>query len=69
MRDEAEVDKAAGTQKDRGVSQRTLKASEDVQEELEATQQELQRAYDTIENLTASVSFLRRRAASGSARA
>ena len=61
MRSEEEVAAAAGSMTDRGVSQRTMKSHEDTTAELEATREELERAYDTIEGLTKSLAFLRQR--------
>ena len=59
MRDEAEVSAAAGSMVDRGVSQRSAQEKEDVKAELEATRVELDRALDTIENMTRTLAFLR----------
>ena len=67
MRDANDVAEAAGSMRDKPAeSQRSVKAREDVQQELDATHEELDQAYATIETLNALVSRLRKRLASGS---
>jgi hypothetical protein len=59
MRSAEDVADAAGSMVDRGVSQRTMQATEELREELTATRAELDRSLDTIVNLTATIAFLR----------